>query len=260
MWTGVKRRRDEQQPATLRRHLETPSGRPKLPRERPAALDTPRFPTRTSKRERPRIEKEEKRPRGSRTPREVAVRPPQLPSDKRRGGRTGNRDRRPENESGVARWEGALGLQVRQAQTAVAPFPEARGAARGPPGGGCFSTSGQTSEMSEKAWSLTCARRGHPRAPGARAECANSGRALLPPRPPRGPLAFGIHFPLTRGITTPRECGVWGEPWFTSNYCFKMLADLFLLFIGKRLHFIWGTVWHGFRTHDLGGSVRNVLI
>lgn len=256
MWTGVKRRRDEQQPATLRRHLETPSGRPKLPRERPAALDTPRFPTRTSKRERPRIEKEEKRPRGSRTPREVAVRPPQLPSDKRRGGRTGNRDRRPENESGVARWEGALGLQVRQAQTAVAPFPEARGAARGPPGGGCFSTSGQTSEMSEKAWSLTCARRGHPRAPGAGAECANSGPCPPSPETSPGSPCLWDPFPIDEGNYNPQRM----RPWFTSNYCFKMLADLFLLFIGKRLHFIWGTVWHGFRTHDLGGSVRNVLI
>lgn len=152
-----------------------------------------------------RIEKEEKRPRGSRTPREVAVRPPQLPSDKRRGGRTGNRDRRPENESGVARWEGALGLQVRQAQTAVAPFPEARGAARGPPGGGCFSTSGQTSEMSEKAWSLTCARRGHPRAPGAGEECANSGSCPPSPETSPGSPCLWDPFPIDEGNYNPHR-------------------------------------------------------
>lgn len=166
---GVTRRRDVKQLATLRLHPETPSrSPPNFPRAF-AACDTPLVSTRTRNRERLRMEKNEKQLLCPRAASVTAI--PQM--ERGRGG--GRGQARP----GRKRWVCSSGKRsVHTGVQAQRRLWEAAGV-----------STGEFRRVTPRP---------RQRAPGARQGVQTRSLARLPPTPPRGPLAFGTRFLLTR--------------------------------------------------------------
>lgn len=163
---GVTRRRDVKQLATLRLHPETPSqSPPNFPRAF-AACDTPLVPTRTRKRERLRMQKNEKQLLCPRAASVTAI--PQTEGGGRRQAPPGRKRR--VCSSGKRSVHTGVQAQRRLWEAAGVSTGEFRRVTPRPP----------------------------QRAPGAWQGVQTRSLARLPLTPPRGPLAFGTRFLLTR--------------------------------------------------------------